>query len=326
MRNLYEQKKVVIPIIWTFVMALIAGLIFIVFYLNYFIIDASIFGFKAYDFHDVTRTFEYDEIDEGEFMTHIPAGSKILVKNYDGENDPLVKNDLFAYYVTENTVNTIITQVFIDKVVDEETGIATYYSHNVDDMEINEYTIDSGKILGKHVTSIKVLGTISKYLTSSTIVAIASFAGISIFLIGIPILIAILQARRNKLGSPFPEGVNIERLSTENLYIYESLAAFIRSSGMKLKPGFDCDLAYIGRYLFGILHCTNGHMYFNINKNFQRYDNRVDRSGYICIPHAANLEKAKQRINSMYRACFLDIAHNERNRAMQAQSKARRRG
>jgi len=326
MRNLDEQKKVVIPIIWTLVMAVIAGAIFIVFYLNYFITDAYLFGYTSYDFHEVTRTFEYDDIDEGEFMTHIPAGSKIIVKKYDGENDPLQKNDVFAYYVTENTINTVITQVFIDKVVDEETGIATYYSHNVDDMTINEYTIESGKLLGKYVTSIKTLGTITKYLTSSRIIAVASFAGIAILLIGIPILIAILRARRNKLGSPFQKGVNITRLSTENLYIYESIAAFIRSAGMQLKPGFDCDLAYIGRYLFGILHCTNGHMYFNINKNFQRYDNRVDRSGYICIPHAANLEGAKKRINSMYRAYFMDIANNERAHAAKARDRARRRG
>ena len=65
------------------------------------------------------------------------------------------------------------------------------------------------------------------------------------------------------------------------------------------------DLEIRGKILFGILHCTNGNIYVNINKNFQRYDNKIDRAGYICIPHAANLENAKKRINSIYRAYFM---------------------
>ena len=106
------------------------------------------------------------------------------------------------------------------------------------------------------------------------------------------------------------ESVDWEK--TENLYIYENIKEFILSSGMKIENGYDCDLIYLGDTLFGVLHCTNGNMYVNINKNFQRYDNKLDRSGYICIPHAGNLESAKKRINSVYRAYFMDMKYQQR--------------
>lgn len=307
MRNLAEQKKVTIPIIWTFAMIVVYAVLFIVFFLNYFKVDASLIGFRTYDFMDETLAFEYDDIDEGEFMRSVEKGSKILVKVYNPELDELQKNDIFAYFVTENTINKVITQVFISSETDTD-GQTIYTSHNIDEMTLNTYTIDSGKLLGKWVAPIPYLGYGTYYLTYFSWLAYVSLILLALLLIGIPMSIAIHRFRMKKVGSPFPEGVNIKKLSIENLYIYENIKSFMLSAGMKVKKGYDCDLLYIGKYLFSILHCTNGNIYVNINKNFQRYDEHIDRSGYICIPHAAYLEKAKKRINSMYRAYFLDIS------------------
>ncbi|NLT18228.1 MAG: hypothetical protein BWX72_02000 [Firmicutes bacterium ADurb.Bin080] len=315
MRNLAEQKRVVVPVIWAFAMAVLFAIFFLVFFWNYFVINASLFGYRTYDFMDVTKEFEYDDIDEGEFMRSVEKGSKILLKEYNPELDELQKNDIFAYYVTENTVNRVVTQIFVSSETDID-GQTIYTSHNIDDMTLNTYTIDSGKLLGKWVAPIPYLGYATFYLTYFSWLSYVSLAVLALIMVGIPVIVAIHRARMKKIGSPFPEGVNVNRLSTENLYIYENIKSFVKSGGMRVEKGYDADLVYIGKYLFGILHCTNGHMYFNINKNFQRYDDHIDRSGYICIPHSAYLEKARKRINSMYRAYFLDTARQVRTAGM----------
>lgn len=310
MRNLAEQKKVVVPVIWSIIMAVLYAVFFIVFFWNYFKVDGALLGYITYDFMDTTLDFQYDDIDEGEFMRSVEPGSKILVKSYNAEIDELQKNDVFAYYYTENTVNKVVTQVFVSSTIIE--GQTEYTSHNIDDMTLNTYNIDSGKLLGKWVVAIPYLGYVTHYLTLFPWLSYVSVVALALLMVGIPVIVAIHRGRMKKMGSPFPEGVNINKLTTENLYIYENIKDFVLSGGMKIEKGYDCDLVYIGRFLFGIFHCTNGHMYFNINKNFQRYDDHIDRSGYICIPHSAYIEKAKKRINSMYRAYFLDIARKSK--------------
>ena len=125
------------------------------------------------------------------------------------------------------------------------------------------------------------------------------------------------------IGSPFPEGVDKTKLSTENLYIYLNIKEFLQSANMVIKNGYDCDLVYAAGILFAVLHCTNGNIYLNINKDFTRHDSKLDRSGYICIPHVANLDSAKRRINSMYRAYFANMV-DRRVSAMNAKRQRER--
>ena len=150
---------------------------------------------------------------------------------------------------------------------------------------------------------------VTAYLSANAGLMYAVIVVLALFMLGIPLIVFVLRLKARRIGSPFPEGVNVNKLKTENLYIYENIREFILSGGMKIENGYDCDLIYVGDTLFGVLHCTNGNMYVNINKNFQRYDNKLDRSGYICIPHAGNLESAKKRINSVYRAYFMDMKY-----------------
>ena len=304
MRNLSEQKKTYSPLIALFFMAIIYAVIFVVLYLGYFNIDATIGGLRFYDFEDaVVRVDDYD-VDEGDRMFYIEQGSKVLVREV--STDELAENDVIAFYYKDGTETVIVTQIFKRA----ETGIdgeTVYYVHDLDDPEIHSVNIASGRLMGVYVFSIPVLGTISAYLTSSAALAYCSLIGLALIMLGIPIIVFVIRIKQRRIGSPYPEGVNVNKLKTENLYIYENIRSFFLSAGVfRIEKGYDCDLIYLGKTLFAVLHCTNGNMYVNINKNYQRYDGKIDRAGYICIPHASNLESAKKRINSIYRAYFMD--------------------
>lgn len=304
MRNLSEQKRTYSPLIAFFFMAIVYAVIFLVFFLNYFNIDATLGGFRFYDFSDeVVKVDDYD-IAEGDKMLYIEKGSKVLVRSVTAGE--LKENDVIAFYYKDGAETVIVTQIFkrAEEGIDGET---VYYVHDLDDAEIHSVNIASGRLMGVYVTAIPVLGTITAYLTSSAALAYCSLIGLALIMMGIPIIVFVLRIKERRMGSPYPEGVNINKLSTENLYIYENIRKFILGAGVfKIDKGYDCDLIYLGRTLFGVLHCTNGNIYVNINKNFQRYDGKIDRAGYICIPHASSLETAKKRLNSMYRAYFAD--------------------
>lgn len=307
MRNLAEQKKITIPIIWAFIMAIVYAIIFVVLFLNTFDVKADIFGYRFYDYMEESAEIDPDEVDEGEKMLTIKAGSKILVKAYDYEKDPLEKNDVFAFIVkNDKNEDVIITQVFYN--VYAEDGESTIYlSHDVDSMNLNSYNIVSGNILGKQVAVIPYLGLITEYLCYYDWLKYLSLVLLAFIMVGIPIWVCAYRVKMKNLGSPFPEGVNINKLSIENLYIYENMRQFLLDGGMKIDKGYDCDLVYVRNVLFGVLHVTNGNVYININKDFQRYDNKLDRSGYICIPRASSLETAKKRVNSIYKAYFANL-------------------
>ncbi len=303
MRNLSEQKKIASPAIALVFMAILYAVIFIVFYLNRFDIDANIARYRFYDFTDKVEKVDDYDVADGDAMKYIEQGSKVLVKETAVAD--LKKNDVIVFYYTEGTESVIVTQIFkfSETAPDGET---VYHTHDLDNDEMHSVTIDSGKLMGTYVAHIPVLGTISEYIAAQSWLMYLSLALLALILLGIPIIVLIVRLKTRQMGSPYPEGVNINKLKTENLYIYENIREFILSSGMKIEKGYDCDLIYLGKILFGILHCTNGNMYVNINKNFQRYDNKIDRAGYICIAHAANLESAKKRINSIYRAYFMN--------------------
>ena len=265
MRNLSEQKRTYSPLIAFFFMAIVYAVIFLVFFLNYFNIDATLGGFRFYDFSDeVVKVDDYD-IAEGDKMLYIEKGSKVLVRSVTAGE--LKENDVIAFYYKDGAETVIVTQIFkrAEEGIDGET---VYYVHDLDDAEIHSVNIASGRLMGVYVTAIPVLGTITAYLTSSAALAYCSLIGLALIMMGIPIIVFVLRIKERRMGSPYPEGVNIN--------------------------------------LFGVLHCTNGNIYVNINKNFQRYDGKIDRAGYICIPHASSLETAKKRLNSMYRAYFAD--------------------
>ncbi len=304
MRNLSEQKRTYSPLIAFFFMAIVYAVIFIVLYLNYFDMDATLGGFRFYDFEDeVVKVDDYD-VGEGDRMMYIEKGSKVLVKSV--TSGDLQENDVIAFYYKDGTETVIVTQIFkrAEEGIDGET---VYYVHDLDDAEIHSVNIASGRLMGVYVFAVPVLGTITAYLTSSAALAYCSLIGLALIMMGIPLIVFVLRIKERRLGSPYPEGVNINKLKTENLYIYENIRNFILSAGVfRIRKGYDCDLIYLGKILFGVLHCTNGNIYVNINKNFQRYDGKIDRAGYICIPHAANLESAKKRLNSVYRAYFAD--------------------
>lgn len=307
MRNLAEQKKITTPIIWAFIMAIVYAIIFVVLFLNTFNVKADILGYRFYDYMEESAEVDPDDVDEGEKMLTIKSGSKILVKAYDHENDPLEKNDVFAFIVkNDKNEDVIITQVFYNLYA--EDGESTIYlSHDIDSMDLNSYNIVSGNILGKHVTTIPYLGLITQYLCYYDWLKYLVLVLLAFVMIGVPIWVCAYRVKMKNLGSPFPEGVNINKLSVENLYIYENMRQFLLDGGMKIDKGYDCDLVYVRKVLFGVLHVTNGNVYININKDFQRYDNKLDRSGYICIPHASSLETAKKRVNSIYRAYFANL-------------------
>lgn len=302
MRNLSEQKKVATPAIALFFMAILFAVIFIVFYLNRFDVDATIAGYRFYDFTDEVEKVDDYDIDDGDAMKYIAQGSKVLVKETAVAD--LKENDVIAFYYKDGVENVIVTQIFKFSETDYN-GETVYHTHDLDDATMHSFTIDSGKFMGVYVAHVPVLGTVSEYLAAQSWLMYFSLVLLALIMLGTPIVFLIIRIKSRQMGSPFPEGVNINKLKTENLYIYENIREFILSSGMTLDKGYDCDLIYLGKILFGILHCTNGNIYVNINKNFQRYDNKIDRAGYICIPHAANLENAKKRINSIYRAYFM---------------------
>ncbi len=305
MRNYAEQKKVATPAIWLFFMALLYAVIFIVFFLNAINIDASIAGYRFYDFTDEVQKIDDYDVADGDRMLYIEQGSKVLVKAC--SVDELAENDVIAFYGKEEGKIVVATRVYKSHESDVDGETTLYITHALDDATLESNTIASGRLLGKYVLAIPKIGLATEYLCSQTWLMWLAIIVLALFMIGIPIVALIIAIKQRKLGSPFPEGVNVNKLKTENLYIYENIKSFILSSGVfKIEKGYDCDLIYLGKVLFGVICCVNGHMYVNINKNFQRYDNKIDRSGYICIPHAANLESAKKRLNSIYRAYFID--------------------
>ena len=306
MRNMAEQKKLVTPLIWFVFMAILLVVIVGVLFLNVINPDATIAGYRLYDFNEEIEKVDVYEVDDGEYVHFIEKGSKVLVQAISAEE--LQKNDVFAFYTKDESGKVVvITQIYVDYYFDIDGETRIYRTHDLDNTEPKYFSIESGRLMGTVVTAIPVLGTVTAYLTSSTALMYAVIAVLALFMLGIPFVVFILRLKARRIGSPFPEGVNVNKLKTENLYIYENVRAFIASSGMTIENGYDCDLIYMGDVLFGVLHCTNGNMYVNINKDFQRYDNKIDRSGYICIPHAGNLESAKKRINSIYRAYFMDM-------------------
>lgn len=258
-----------------------------------------------YDFFDEVQEIDEWEVDEGEFMTYYPAGSRIFYTKINVSE--LQKNDVFAYIETDASNKKVIrTQIFIDMVeYDDEATL--YYSHDLDSMDVNSYTINSGNFLGRVNGSLGKIGSIVKLVSTPSWLLYIILIVLAVIMIGIPIGITAYRIHIRNLGSPFPEGVDKTKLSTENLYIYLNIKEFLQSAKMVIKNGYDCDLVYAAGILFAVLHCTNGNIYLNINKDFTRHDSRLDRSGYICIPHVANLDAAKRRINSMYRAYFADM-------------------
>lgn len=323
MRNLAEQKKIVTPLIWFVFMAIIYIVIIGVLFLNVINPDITIAGYRLYDFHEEVEKVDLYDIDDGEYVHYIEKGSKVLVKEVDV--DDLKKNDVFAFYTKDASEVIVITQIYVDTYTDIDGETRIFRTHDLDNTDPKAYPIEAGRLMGTVVTAIPVLGTVTAYLTSSTALMYAVIVVLALFMLGIPLIIFGLRLKARKIGSPFPEGVNVNKLKTENLYIYENIRAFIASSGMTIENGYDCDLIYMGDILFGVLHCTNGNMYVNINKNFQRYDNKIDRAGYICIPHAGNLETAKKRINSIYRAYFMDMKNKpvRKPRAQRPQANAK---
>ncbi len=258
-----------------------------------------------YDFFDEVQEIDEWEVDEGEFMTYYPAGSRIFYTKINVSE--LQKNDVFAYIETDASNKKVIrTQIFIDMVeYDDEATL--YYSHDLDSMDVNSYTINSGNFLGRVNGSLGKIGSIVKLVSTPSWLLYIILIVLAVIMIGIPIGVTAYRIHIRNLGSPFPEGVDKTKLSTENLYIYLNIKEFLQSAKMVIKNGYDCDLVYAAGILFAVLHCTNGNIYLNINKDFTRHDSRLDRSGYICIPHVANLDAAKRRINSMYRAYFADM-------------------
>ncbi len=258
-----------------------------------------------YDFFDEVQEIDEWEVDEGEFLTYYPAGSRIFYTKINVSE--LQKNDVFAYIETDASNKKVIrTQIFIDMVeYDDEATL--YYSHDLDSMDVNSYTINSGNFLGRVNGSLGKIGSIVKLVSTPSWLLYIILIVLAVIMIGIPIGITVYRIHIRNLGSPFPEGVDKTKLSTENLYIYLNIKEFLQSAKMVIKNGYDCDLVYAAGILFAVLHCTNGNIYLNINKDFTRHDSRLDRSGYICIPHVANLDAAKRRINSMYRAYFADM-------------------
>ena len=319
MRNLAEQKKIFTPVIWFFAMAIVYAVIFVVFFLGHFNINATIGGYRMYDFSEDLEKVDAYDIDEGDKMAYIAKGSKVVVKSVAVED--LKNNDIIAFYDKVDNEIVVVTRIYKSH-YEGPDGVTVYVTHELDSAEYILTTIDSGRLMGVYVTSIPVLGTVSAYLTANNIILYAVLAVLALIMLGTPIIVFIIRLKARSLGSPFPEGVNVNKLKTENLYIYENIRESILSSSMTIDNGYDCDLIYMGDILFGVLHVTNGHVYVNINKDFQRYDNKIDRSGYICIPHAANLESAKKRINSIYRAYFMDMKQSAMARA---NGKAKRR-
>ncbi len=289
-------------------MAILFVIIFGVLFLNVFSMKTTIAGYRFYDFMDECEKVDEYDVDDGQEVFYIKTGSKVLIKQV--EFNELKKNDVIVYYSEdENAKITIHTAMYIEayeNIVDEETR---YLLHKLDDTTPYTDTIASKRLMGVYVMAIPAIGTVSNYFAQNPIIMWVLIIVLALIMLVTPIVILVLRVKARRIGSPFPEGVNVNKLKTENLFIYENIRAFIASSGMKIDNGYDCDLIYLGDYLFGVLHCTNGHIYVNINKNFQRYDNKIDRSGYICIPHAGNLETAKKRINSIYKAYFQDLKY-----------------
>lgn len=126
----------------------------------------------------------------------------------------------------------------------------------------------------------------------------------AVVLIVVPVIFVILGFRRRYWYPSRAEGLNLDDLNEEQYHIYVALHDFLRKGGFKILPGYDCDNLYIGKVLFGNITLTRKVLYVNINKDFSRYDGRIDRSGYIAIPHAPDLPRAKERIYSMYKEYF----------------------
>lgn len=307
MRNLSEQKKIFSPLIALLFMAILYAAIFIVFYMNALDTSASVFGIRFYDFGDELVKIDDYDIDEGDAMFYMEKGSKVVLKVIDF--DELEENDVIAFYYTEAGEDVIVTQIYKG----EETGFdgtTVYYLHDLDSAEINAVNISADHLLGVYAAHIPYLGTVSSYLTGSSGLTYGSLVVLALIMFGIPIAVFVLRLKKRRIGSPFPEGVNINKLNTENLYIYETMRRFFEEAGVfTLDKGYDCDLIYINKRLFAVMHCTNGNMYVNINKNFQRYDGKIDRAGYICIPHASSIQTAEKRINSIYRAYFSNFKY-----------------
>ncbi len=308
MRNLAEQKKLVTPIIWFVFMAILFIAIVGVMFLNVFNMNTTIAGYRFYDFMDECEKIDEYDIDDGEYVFYIQTGSKVLIKQI--EFSDLKENDVIVYYSEDDkAVKTIHTAIYLDTIPNGVNDESSYLLHKLDDTERYVDTIASGHLMGVYVMAIPAIGNVTATLSATPALMWALIVVLALIMLVVPIVIFILRLKARRIGSPFPEGVNVNKLKTENLFIYENIRAFIASSGMKIENGYDCDLIYLGDYLFGVLHCTNGHIYVNINKNFQRYDNKIDRSGYVCIPHAGNLETAKKRINSIYKAYFQDLKY-----------------
>ncbi|MGI6593745.1 MAG: hypothetical protein ACOX24_01485 [Christensenellales bacterium] len=305
MRNLYEQRRITIPIIAAILMAIIYAVLVTFLFAPVWNQKFTIGPLGMYDFFDEVQEIDEWEVDEGEFLTYYPAGSRIFYTKINVSE--LQKNDVFAYIETDASNKKVIrTQIFIDMVeYDDEATL--YYSHDLDSMDVNSYTINSGNFLGRVNGSLGKIGSIVKLVSTPSWLLYIILIVLAVIMIGIPIGITVYRIHIRNLGSPFPEGVDKTKLSTENLYIYLNIKEFLQSAKMVIKNGYDCDLVYAAGILFAVLHCTNGNIYLNINKDFTRHDSRLDRSGYICIPHVANLDAAKRRINSMYRAYFADM-------------------
>lgn len=305
MRNLYEQRRITIPIIAAILMAIIYAVLVTFLFAPVWNQKFTIGPLGMYDFFDEVQEIDEWEVDEGEYMTYYPAGSRIFYTKINVSE--LQKNDVFAYIETDASNKKVIrTQIFIDMVeYDDEATL--YYSHDLDSMDVNSYTINSGNFLGRVNGSLGKIGSIVKLVSTPSWLLYIILIVLAVIMIGIPIGVTAYRIHIRNLGSPFPEGVDKTKLSTENLYIYLNIKEFLQSAKMVIKNGYDCDLVYAAGILFAVLHCTNGNIYLNINKDFTRHDSRLDRSGYICIPHVANLDAAKRRINSMYRTYFADM-------------------
>lgn len=314
MRTMDDQRKRYAPFIWAAIGLIIVLAVF--FFLIAPLISPTLnIGIGVYAFEEELRTE-----DNANITKNIPKNALVAYRPYHATKNPFKEGDLFAYYEEVDGKIVIHTEVFESLTFDESTGSVVYTSHPLDSELTESYTIPSGHLLGIYVGHVPNAGIALIYLAQNKAIAFGGFAGIALLLVVVPILVGIARVKpKHRTAAAMrrrkeePNGPDFNAMPLKHAAIFRELCDFMVEGGMVLKKSYNCYAIYVGKVMFGIIEYDSHSVLIRVNKNFSRYDGKIDRAGYIRISNFSDLDYTKLRINSIYNAYFRQFKPKKRN-------------
>lgn len=302
MRNLAEQGRVFWSILYFIISWTVFILLFAVLFLSAVFPRAKVLGYRLYNYTEETSG-------------SLKSGSLMIIKAFDPATNPMEEGQIFCFVTEAETISpftglkkkeiTYHTRIFLSATLSPDRRYFTVLSKDLNGGDFRSDELTARDIFGNYFYAVPYVGLVSDILTRGEAVTFSVLFLLAVILLLLPIFVVARTIRHRYRVSPFPEGLDTSRMNKEDLYIYRELKRFFRQGRLSIRKGFDCDKVFIdNKMYFANIAYINKSVYVNINKDFYRFDNRIDRSGAIRVAVAHDLENAKERIMAIYQNYF----------------------